>query len=128
MLGRPAWILLGGVGDPPPWASHASAPWFHQDANPTAHYGNALLKAQEEGFTVGKAEIGLGVDDSLEIRGLGAATKRAMVMFDANQYMIFTNDVGISPCRGRYWHLLLKSRYTDWLEDHGHSAPLSRCQ
>ena len=94
MLGRPAWTLLGGVADPP-LRVYASALWFHQAANPTAHYGNALRKAQEEGFTAVKAKIGLGVDDDLEtIRSLGAATNGVVVMLDANQ-AYDAHDAGI---------------------------------
>jgi D-galactarolactone cycloisomerase len=94
LLGRPAWTLLGGVANPP-LRVYASALWFHQAANPTAHYGNALRKAQEEGFTAVKAKIGLGVDDDLEtIRSLGAATNGLVVMLDANQ-AYDAHDAGI---------------------------------
>src|SRR5215213_3636045 len=85
LLGRPAWALLGGIASPP-LRIYASALWFRQDANPTAHYGNALREAQDQGFTAVKAKIGLGVEDDIEtIRRLGAATSGMAVMVDANQ-------------------------------------------
>lgn len=94
LLGRPVWRLLGGVANPP-LRIYASALWFRQDANPTAHYGNALRGAQDEGFTAVKAKIGLGVDDDLEtIRTLGAASNGMAVMVDANQ-AYDAHDAGI---------------------------------
>ncbi len=79
----------------PPLRIYASALWFRQDANPTAHYGNALREAQDKGFTAVKAKIGLGIEDDVEtIRMLGAATNGMAVMVDANQ-AYDAHDAGI---------------------------------
>jgi D-galactarolactone cycloisomerase len=94
LLSRPAWTLLGGVANPP-LRVYASALWFRQNSDPTAHYGDALREAQNEGFTAVKAKIGLGVDDDVEtIRRLGAATNGMAVMVDANQ-AYGAHDAGI---------------------------------
>jgi D-galactarolactone cycloisomerase len=85
LVGKPAWALLGGTATPP-LRPYASALWFRRGADPTAHYGNALRQARDQGFTAAKAKIGLGVEDDVAtIQRLGAADNGMAVMVDANQ-------------------------------------------
>lgn len=85
LLGCPVRAQLGGDPDPP-LRVYASALWFQQGTDPTAHYGDAIRAARQQGFAAVKAKIGLGVDaDRRAIARMRAAGESMALMVDANQ-------------------------------------------
>lgn len=85
LLGQPLRVLLGGVRAPT-MRVYASALWFRRQADPTAHYGEALREAAAQGFTAVKAKIGLGTEADLRaIDRMHHADGSMALMVDANQ-------------------------------------------
>ncbi len=85
LLGCPLRALFGGMRSPP-LRVYASALWFRQQADPTAHYGEALREAEAMGFTAVKAKIGWGTEaDLCAIDRMRQASSSMTLMVDANQ-------------------------------------------
>jgi D-galactarolactone cycloisomerase len=85
LVGQPLWAVLGGASRPR-LRAYASALWFRQTDDPTAHYGAAIGRAREQGFGAVKAKIGSGVEaDRRAIERMRVAGDGMVLMVDANQ-------------------------------------------
>ena len=85
LAGKPLWAVLGGASRPR-LRAYASALWFRQAEDPTAHYGAAISRAREQGFEAVKAKIGSGVEaDRRAIDRMRVAGDGMVLLADANQ-------------------------------------------